>query len=56
MEKYQISIVESWAPYQIRKIALGCRERFPRYRGLVIPICMRHVRDARAVMHVGIAN
>ena len=34
------------------------RERFPRHR-LVIPTgitARRHVREARAVMHVGIAN
>ena len=29
-----------------------CRERFPRHRGHAL----RHVRDARAVMHAGIAN
>ena len=33
-----------------------CRERFPRRRGLEIPTCITHVRDARAVMHVGIAD
>ena len=31
-----------------------CRERFPRHGGLTIPTCI--VRDARAVMHAGIAN
>ena len=33
-----------------------CRVRFPRHRGLAIPTCITHVPDARAVMHVGIAN
>ena len=33
-----------------------CRKRFPRYCGLAIPTYIRHVRDARAVMHAGIAN
>ena len=32
------------------------QERFPRHRGLAIPTCITHVRDARAVMHAGIAN
>ena len=32
------------------------RERFPCHRGLAIPTEPRHVRDARAVMHDGIAN
>ena len=29
-----------------------CRECFPRNRGLAMPTCMR---DARAVMHTGVA-
>ena len=33
-----------------------CRERFPRHRGLAIRRASRHVRDACAVMHAGIAN
>ena len=32
-----------------------CRERFPRHREIAIPTS-RHVQDARAVMHAGIAN
>ena len=49
-----------WATYQIRKIAVGMRresrERFPRNRGKPSRHASRHVRDARAVMHTGIAN
>ena len=34
-----------------------CRELFPRHRGIAIPRqALRHVRDARAVMHVEIAT
>ena len=33
-----------------------CLERFPRHRGLAVPTCITHVRDARPVMHAGVAN
>ena len=33
-----------------------CRERFPRRCGLAIPTRIAAMRDARAVMHAGIAN
>ena len=53
-----------WASYQISKFA-GCacagnarnvslRRRFQR-KQLEVPVCSRHVRHARAVIHVGIA-
>ena len=32
------------------------RDRFPHHRGLAVPTCIMVVRDARAVMHVGIVN
>ena len=32
------------------------RGRFSRHRGLAIRHASRHVRDARAIMHAGIAN
>ena len=33
-----------------------CRERFPPITGKRSRLASRHVRDARAVMHAGIAN
>ena len=42
--------------YALISIRWECRERFPRHRGLAILTCIRHVRNARAVMHAGIAN
>ena len=33
-----------------------CRERFPRHIGLATRHESRHVRNARAVMHAGIAD
>ena len=50
-----------WASYQIRKIA-GCAcagnagNVFPATAGKRSRHALRHVRDARAVMHTGIAN
>ena len=50
-----------WAPYQIRKI-VGCAcagnagNVFPATAGWRTRHASRHVRDARALMHAGIAN
>ena len=33
-----------------------CWERLPRHRRLAIPTCITHMRDARTVMHAGIAD
>ena len=47
-----------WASCQIRELRMRreCRERFPATAGLRSRHASRHVRHARAVMHVGIAN
>ena len=52
--------LSTWASCQIRKF-VGCAcagnaKAFSPDRGLAIPTCLRHVRDARAVMHAGVAN
>ena len=38
------------------RVRRECGEPFPRYCELAIPNASRHVHDARAVMHAGIAN
>ena len=38
------------------RIRRECRERFPHHRGLAILYALRHVHDARVVMHAWIAN
>ena len=56
-----ITVFFLWASYQIRKIA-GCAcagnagNVFPATAGKRSRHASRHVRDARAVMHAGIAN
>ena len=46
------------ARYQKLRVRMRreCRERFPRHRGKRSRHASRHVRDARAVRHAGIAD